>query len=385
MKQPKGFEEDAYPHYVCKLKKSIYRLKQSPRLWFQTLSDHLHNIGFIAGKADTSLFIWNKDNVQLYMVIYIDDILLTGNSSEMINTTLEQLRNKFDMKHLGSANSFLGIQITRHHNSFFLSQSKYAITILENAGMKTSKHLANPSQTKLSDSQASTVLGSDPMLYRHLVGALQYLTLTRPDISFVVNSLCQQMHNPMPTDFQLLQRLLRYVNAMFTFGLPISQGTTELQSFSDADWAGDKNTRRSTSGYCTFLGNTLISWSVKKQPTVARSSTEAEYRSIAAALTDIIWLRRLLLDFNISLSSPTKLYCDSTSAIALANNPVFHARTKHIEIDHHFIKDHIDTKTVNILPISTKDQVADIFTKHLSTPRYQLLRDKLTVQLNPLA
>ncbi|XP_028548333.1 uncharacterized protein LOC114578907 [Dendrobium catenatum] len=373
MKQPKGFEDNDHPHYVCKLKKSIYGLKQSPRQWFQTLSTHLQSIGFVAGKADTSLFIRRKDDVQLYMVIYVDDILLTGNSPEMITNTLDKLKSKFDMKHLGFANSFLGIQITRTKNSFFLSQTKYAQQILNTAGMTKCKHLANPSQTKQPDVLSSTALESDPKLYRHLVGALQYLTLTRPDISFAVNSLCQQMHHPMPPNFNSLHRLLRYISGTLTYGLPISQGSTILQSFFDADWAGDKDTRRSTSGYCTFLGNTLISWSVKKQHTVARSSIEAEYRALAAALTDIIWLRRLLLDFNISITSPTTLHCDSTSAIALANNPVFHSRTKHIEIDHHFIRDHIDMKTVNIFPISTKDQVADIFTKHLSMPRYQFL------------
>ncbi|PKU63435.1 Retrovirus-related Pol polyprotein from transposon TNT 1-94 [Dendrobium catenatum] len=379
MKQPKGFEDDNQPNYVCKLNKTIYGLKQSPRMWFHMLSTHLQSIGFVAGKADSSMFIFSKDDVQLFMVIYVDDILLTGNKNEMITSTITQLKTKFDMKHLGLAHSFLGIQITRTNNSFFLSQSQYANTILDTAGMSNCKPLANPSYTKTPVPLAQEVLGNDPKLYRHLVGSLQYLTLTRPDISFAVNSLCQHMHNPISLDFLLLNRLLRYIRGTLTYGLPITQGDLVLQSFSDVDWAGDKDTRRSTTGYCTFLGHTLVSWSVKKQHTVERSSTEAEYRAIATALTYIIWLRRLLLDFNISLTMPTTLYCDSTSAIALANNPVFHARTKHIEIDHYFIRDHINSKTVNIFPISTKDQVADIFTKQLSTSRYQILRDKLTV------
>ncbi|PKU70162.1 Retrovirus-related Pol polyprotein from transposon TNT 1-94 [Dendrobium catenatum] len=383
MKHPKGFEDDTQPNYVCKLKKTIYGLKQSPRMWFQMLSTHLQSIGFVAGKADSSMFLFSKDDVQLFMVIYVDDILLTGNNNKMITSTINQLKTKFDMKHLGLAHSFLGIQITRTNNSFFLSQSQYANSILDIAGMSQCKPLANPSYTKPPVPQAQEFLGNDPKLYRHLVGSLQYLTLTRPDISFAVNSLCQHMHNPMSLDFLFLHRLLRYIKGTLTYGLPITQGDLVLQSFSDADWAGDKDTRRSTTGYCTFLGHTLVSWSVKKQHTVARSSTEAEYKAIATALTDIIWLRRLLLNFNISLTRPTTLYCDSTSAIALANNPVFHAHTKHIEIDHYFIRDHINSKTVNIFPISKKDQVADIFTKQLSTSRYQLLRDKLTVHQTP--
>ncbi|PKU62238.1 Retrovirus-related Pol polyprotein from transposon TNT 1-94 [Dendrobium catenatum] len=191
------------------------------------------------------------------------------------------------------------------------------------------------------------------------------------------------MHDPLPVHFYLLKRLLRYIRGTLNYGLPITKSNLILKSFSDADWAGDPLTRKSTSGYCSYLGNSLISWTVKKQRTVSRSSTESEYRALAELTTDIAWLRRLLTEFGISQNYPTDLYCDNTSAIALANNPVFHSRTKHIEIDQKFVRDHIQLNNIRLHPISTIDQVADIFTKSLSTQRFITLRDKLTVKIDP--
>ncbi|PKU71299.1 Retrovirus-related Pol polyprotein from transposon TNT 1-94 [Dendrobium catenatum] len=156
-----------------------------------------------------------------------------------------------------------------------------------------------------------------------------------------------------------------------------------MRTYSDADWAGDHASRKSTSGFCTFLGDTLVSWSVKRQSTVARSSTEAEYRALAAAAADTIWLKRLLADFQIKHDTPIDLFCDNTSAIALVNNPIFHARTKHIEIDHRFVRDQIQQNLINIVPICTTDQIAHILTKPLSNTRFQLLRSKLTVTQDP--
>ncbi|PKU70391.1 Retrovirus-related Pol polyprotein from transposon TNT 1-94 [Dendrobium catenatum] len=191
------------------------------------------------------------------------------------------------------------------------------------------------------------------------------------------------MHDPHPKHFYLLKRLLRYIKGTLQFGLPITKTDLILKSFSDADWAGDPDTRKSTSGYCSFLGESLIMWTVKKQKTVSRSSTESEFRALVALTSDIIWIRRLLAEFGVQQDYPTNLYCDNMSAIALANNPVFHSRTKHIEIDQKFLRDHIQKNNINLHPISTLDQVADILTKPLSTPRFHTLRSKLTIIQDP--
>ncbi|PKU82555.1 putative mitochondrial protein [Dendrobium catenatum] len=232
---------------------------------------------------------------------------------------------------------------------------------------------------KRSSAAVQTTPFPDPHLYQKLAGSLQYLSITRPDIAFTINYICQRMHQPTTNDFQVLKRLLRYIQGTTHLGIPIEPGDLTLRTFADADWAADSSDRRSISGYCTFLGSTIISWSAKKQATVAKSSTEAEYRSVSAATSEVLWLRRLLAELSIPQISPTTIFCDNTSAIALAHNPVFHARTKHIEIDYHFISNHIKAGELNISHVSSIDQVADILTKPLPEDRFNLLRSKLTI------
>ncbi|PKU61734.1 Retrovirus-related Pol polyprotein from transposon TNT 1-94 [Dendrobium catenatum] len=192
------------------------------------------------------------------------------------------------------------------------------------------------------------------------------------------------MHQPSVSDYKALKRLLRYIQGTIHYGLPLQPNSLQLTAYSDADWAGDTQDRRSITGFCIFLGKSLISWCVKKQVTVAKSSTEAEYRALSSATSDIIWLRRLLADFHIPQTEPTSLYCDNTSALALAHNPVFHARTKHIEIDYHFIRQHISSGAILLHHLSSEDQPADLLTKPLSLARFTELRNKLSIQpLNP--
>jgi hypothetical protein len=179
---------------------------------------------------------------------------------------------------------------------------------------------------------------TDVYAYRSLVGALHYLTFTRPDISFAVHQVCQFMN--APTDIHLIaaKRVLRYIRGTLNHGLFYTPGPISLSAFSDADWAGDPNDRRSTSGLLVYLGHNPITWFAKKQLTVSRSSTEAEYRALASASAELCWLRALIKDLGIYLYDPPILWCDNVSALAIASNPVFHARTKHIEVDFHFIR-----------------------------------------------
>ncbi|XP_020677316.1 uncharacterized protein LOC110095932 [Dendrobium catenatum] len=372
-----------HPTHVCLLRKSIYGLKQAPRQWFQTFSQALLNIGFQKSNVDPSLFTYHHNNNQAYLLIYVDDILLTNNHPTSLLHIIASLSKKFSIKHLGKPSRFLGINILHHSNSMHLSQTPYAEAIIQQEGILKCKPISNPSYTKAPVSLLTDSTLSDPTVYRQLTGSLQYLTITQPDISFAVNQLCQHLHNPLPQHFLQLKRLLRYICGTLNFGIPISKSSLHLQTFSDADWSSDSTTRRSISSYCSFLGQTLISWTVKKQQSVARSSTEAKYCALASATADVIWLRRLLSDFHIIQDKLTNIHCDSMSAIALANNSVFHARTKHIEVDVHFTRDHIQAQVIRIVPISTQDQIADVLTKPLSTPRFHLFRSKLTVQPSP--
>ncbi|XP_020695806.2 uncharacterized protein LOC110109199 [Dendrobium catenatum] len=379
MKQPQGFVDRDHPNHVCRLHKALYGLKQAPRQWFRKLTEFLLHFGFQFSRADPSLLVYNRTITQLYLLIYVDDLLLTGNDSSIIKSLLQQLQTNFDLKQLGQPSLFLGIQIAYTATGAFLHQSHYARDILIAAGLQDSK----PASTHISPSGTRTAPllkpYDNPTQFRQLAGSLHYLTITIPDLSFAVNTICQSMHNPTIHDYMRLKRLLRYVNGTQHFGLPITRGSMELTTYCDADWTSDATDRKSITGFCTFIGNNILSWSVKKQTTVAKSSTEAEYRALAAALSDVIWLRRLLLDFQIPLDEPTTIFCDNASALSLAHNPVFHARTKHIEIDHHFISDHIQKQTITATHLNSEDQIADILTKPLFTTRFITLRNKLTI------
>uniref|UniRef100_A0A2N9EYP1 Uncharacterized protein n=1 Tax=Fagus sylvatica TaxID=28930 RepID=A0A2N9EYP1_FAGSY len=225
----------------------------------------------------------------------------------------------------------------------------------------------------------------DATLYRQLVGSLVYLTVTRPDISYAVHIVSQFMAAPRSLHYAAVLRILRYLKGTLFHGLHFSsQSSLTLQAYSDADWAGDPTDRRSTTGYCFLLGDSLISWRSKKQSVVARSSTEAEYRALADTTAELLWLRWLLQDLGIDCSTAVPIHCDNQSAIQIAHNDVFHERTKHIEIDCHFVRHHLLQGTLQLRSVSSQDQLADIFTKPMPPGRFRDLISKLKlVSLHP--
>jgi hypothetical protein len=220
---------------------------------------------------------------------------------------------------------------------------------------------------------------SNPTEYRHIVGALQYVTLTRPDIAYSVNQLCQHMHVPTSVHLTVAKRVLRYLKGSINLGLQYGKGSLTITSYCDSDWAGNPDDRRSTTGFGIFFGPNLISWSAKKQHVVSRSSTEAEYRSLSLITAEMFWIQMLLKELHISLSSPLTIWCDNSGGIALASNPIFHARTKHIEVDVHFVREKVLNRDIQIHHLSTLEQVADIFTKGHTAARFCFLRNKLMV------
>ncbi|XP_020689593.1 uncharacterized protein LOC110104706 [Dendrobium catenatum] len=378
MKQQKGIEDSTHPNHICLLCKEIYGLKQAPRQWFTTFTNYLLSIGFQHSKADQSLLTFVKP---LYnsIFLYMSTTLITGNNKTAIEDLLQQLNQRFTMKQLGLAHHFLGVKIQSAKDKYFLSQTSYAQSILQQANLSQCNSLDNLSCTKLPNQMSADVQMFEPHVYRKITKALQYMAITRSDIAYAVNILPQHMHYPNITHTYLLKRVLRYIHGTLDFGLPITKSSLQLRTFSDANWAGDPITRKSTLGYCSFLGDTLVSWTVKKKSTASRSSTESEYRALAAATANTIWIKWLLSDFGVNHATTIDLFCDNMSAIALANNPMFYARTKHIEIDQRFIRDHIQNNNIQLLPISTTDQIAGILTKLLSTPRFRILRNKLTI------
>lgn len=242
------------------------------------------------------------------------------------------------MTDLGPLSYFLGISVKRHSGGLFLSQSKYAEEIISRANMSSCKAVVTPVDTKSKLSGTSDPPINDPLLYRSLAGALQYLTFTRPDISYVVQQVCLFMHDPREQHFQALKRIIRYTQGTLHLGMHLTPSSTNsLVSYTDADWGGYPDTRRSTSGYCVFLGDNLISWSAKRQPTLSRSSAEAEYRGVVNVVAETRWLHNFFLKLVCAFQKVTIVYCDNVSAVYLSSNPVQHQRTKHVKIDIHFV------------------------------------------------
>nr|XP_043639845.1 uncharacterized mitochondrial protein AtMg00810-like [Erigeron canadensis] len=339
MHQPPGFVDPTRPGHVCRLRKSLYGLKQVPRAWFQRFSSFITKHRFQGSLSDTSLFVFHQENSMAYLLLYVDDIILTASSDLLLRQIIQLLSNEFAMTDMGSLHHFLGISVKRDSTGMFLSQSQYARDILHRANMTSCKPSHTPVDTSSKLSATEGNLLPDGSLYRSLAGALQYLTFTRPDIAYAVQQVCLFMHAPRESHFNFLKRILRYIQGTIDFGIRLTaQSDHSIVAYSDADWAGCPDSCKSTSGYCVFIGNNLISWSSKRQPTVSRSSVEAEYRGIANAVAETSWLRNLLLELKVSVTKATIVYCDNISAIYLSKNPVQHQRSKHVELDIHFVR-----------------------------------------------
>lgn len=315
------------------------------------------------------------------MLVYVDDILVTGTKSSLIDWFIRKLAVTFPIRDLGEINYFLGVEATRTSDGLLLSQSKYLSEILQATNMEDSKSCATPMAATPNLSKEMGTLLDSMKEYRQVVGALQYLTITRPDIAFAVNKLAQFLHCATDIHWQACKRLLRYLKGSATQGLLLRPSSTfSLQCYSDSDWAGCPDDRRFTGGYLVYFGENLISWSSKKQPTVARSSTESEYKAIANATAELMWVTSLLREIGYAPNHSATIWCDNVSAIYLTSNPVFHARTKHVEIDYHFIRDQIRLGIVSIRFLKSADQIADILTKPLGQQLFASHLCKLRLQ-----
>uniref|UniRef100_A0A2N9G1J0 Uncharacterized protein n=1 Tax=Fagus sylvatica TaxID=28930 RepID=A0A2N9G1J0_FAGSY len=302
---------------------------------------------------DSALFLRRTGKGTILLLLYVDDMIITGD----------------DLSGIQELKDFL---------------TKYTSDLLSRAGLTDHKIVDTPIELNARLTPSSGELLPDPTLYRQLVGSLVYLTVTRPDISYAVHQVSQFMSAPRSTHYAAVLRILRYLKGTLFHGLHFSaQSPLTLRAYSDADWAGDPTDRRSTTGYCFLLGSSLISWRSKKQSVVARSSTEAEYRALADTTSELLWLRWLLQDLGVSTSSATPIYCDNRSAIQIARNDVFHKRTKHIEIDCHLVRHHLLQGSLQLISVSSHDQLADIFTKSHPIGRFRDLVSKLQLVSHP--
>nr|KYP40128.1 Retrovirus-related Pol polyprotein from transposon TNT 1-94 [Cajanus cajan] len=379
MEQPPGFVAQGESGLVCKLRRSLYGLKQSPRTWFGKFSHVVQDFGLKRSEADHSVFYCHTSPGRcVYLIVYVDDIVITGNDVATISQLKKHLFSHFQTKDLGHLKYFLGIEVAQSKEGIVISQRKYALDILEETGMTDYRPIDSPMDPnqKLMTDQGEPF--REPERYRRLVGKLIYLTITRPDLSFAVGVVSQFMQVPHIDHWNAVLRILRYIKKAPGQGLLYEdKGDNRISGYCDADWAGCPIDRRSTTGYCVFLGGNLISWKSKKQNVVARSSAEAEYRAMALITCEFIWIKQLIQELRFCENHPMKLYCDNQAALHIASNLVFHERTKHIEVDCHFVREKLLSKEIITEFVNSSEQLADVMSKSLRGPRIQFLCSKL--------
>lgn len=379
VKQPPGFENPKFPNHVYKLSKALYGLKQAPRSWYDRLKTFLIGKGFTMGNVDKTLFVLKHGNDQLFVQVYVDDIIFGCASHALVSEFSETMSREFEMSMMGELTYFLGLQIKQTKDGTFVHQSKYTKDLLRRFGMENLNPIMTPMGSTASldlDEEGETV---DQKMYRSMIGSLLYLAASRPDIQFSVCLCARFQASPRASHLQAVKRIFRYLHGTQSFGIWLSASSSiSLRAFSDADFGGCRIDRKSTSGTCLFLGDSLVLWSSKKQSFVAQSTAESEYVAAACCCSQILWIIATMKDYGVTLES-VPLYCDNTSAICIAKNPVQHSRTKHIDIRYHFLRDHVEKRNVVLHFIDTERQLADIFTKPLDSSRFAFLRGELGV------
>ena len=387
---PEGFSLPSNSDLVCKLCKSLYGLKQSSRAWYQRLDQYLTSNKFSRLESGASIHIQRKvDNTFLILTVYVDDCILVSNQLTFILNIKTLLQQKFDMSDEGELHFTLGNAIIRNKSEgwTFIHQQKYLISKLTEYNMLDYKSISTPMESGIRLSKEdSFVSQEDQHLYSQIVGSLMHAIVnTRPDCTYTISSLAQYLNTPANTHIQTLKRTLRYVKGTLPCGICYkrsSQGAI-LHGYSDADWAGYKDTRRSTSGCFFLLADGVISWGNKKQQSVVFSSTESKYMALAKATAEAIWLRKLLQELGFPQSDPTPIYSNSQSALALTANPKYHSRSKHIDTQYHFTREKVLTQEIKLQFIPTAAMTADILTKALPQDKHLYCMNKLGMRLIP--
>jgi transposase InsO family protein len=375
--QPPGYELGE-PRLALKLNKALYGLKQAPRCWHQRLDKELLSMGFKVSHADPGLYISTKAEAITYILVYVDDLAIASKSKQEKDKVKAHLLNVFDGRDLGPITSYLGIAIERNRaaGTITINHTRMVKDLVAKYGLED----GNPRQLPLSASILASTPGEPLDLqaypYRQLVGSLMHLSVTvRPDITFAVGVLARHMAQPTMAHWQAAKGVLRYLSGTaslgITFGGSSSGSGLQLQGYCDADYAGDADTRKSTTGYVFTLNSGAVSWQSKRQPTVAASTTEAEYMAAAAAIKEALWLRKLLSDLQLG-SGTISIFADNQSAIKLLRNPIISGRAKHIDVLHHFARERVLRKEVAVTYISTNNMLADVFTKVLPIAKHQL-------------
>ena len=391
MAQPYGFVQHG-AEYVCKLYKSIYGLKQSPRLWSEKLESAMIALGFKKTYSDSSLYIYDRDNLRVIVPVFVDDITAASKSNKALDDFVVELGTHFKLRDLGSTSLLLGVEVMRNRadHIIHLSQKQYILNKLDEFGMTDCKSVGTPMipSLKLTSEQCPQTADEKAEMqnipYINAVGSLLYLAImTRPDIAYAASVLARFNSNPGLAHWKAVKHLFRYlkgtVDLKLTYGPDPSIGDDQFITYCDADHGGNKDNGKSTTGYMVKLGSGVVCWSSKLQPIVTLSTTEAEYVAGVAAGKEICWLQNLLgeLGYTYTAPAPSKLYIDNQSAISVAKNPEHHGQMKHLDLAFFWLRDKVQSNIIQPLYLQTEDMPADLLTKALPKPQVIKLRSMM--------
>jgi hypothetical protein len=379
IQQPPGYEQGS-SSLACHLHKSLYGLKQAPRAWHAKLKEELEKLDFKTSAADPALFIKTGAN-PVFLLTYVDDILVISADLSSVEDTKTSILAAFDARDLGAVTCFLGMDIHRDraNRTITLAQGRLTTDLLSKYDMDNCKPLSTPLSASTKLSKVGEPLDTGQHGYAQLIGSLMYLSVcTRPDIAQAVGALARHMSAPTVAHWKAAKGVLRYIAGTATYGIKFGGTSLSLEAYCDADYAGDVDTRRSTTGYVFTMSGGAISWSSRLQPTVAASTTEAEYMAAAYAIKEGLWLRTLLNDLAMDMGTIT-INADNQSAIKLLKNPVFSMRSKHIDVIYHFARERVINKDIEFKYISTDKMVADSLTKPLAFTKFEFCRDAMGI------
>jgi len=382
MAQPEGFAAPGQEHLVCRLKKSLYGLKQSPRQWYQKLHATFVSLGFSRCASDHCVWVWAKDGIKVIIPAYVDDLTIACKHTPTLKHIKAELHKQYKMHDLGPIKYILGIEIIRDraNRTMYLSQRKHIGDVLARFNMTDARPVSTPLAKSVPLTKEDCPQSPEDLEYMSsvpylsAVGSLMYLAVgTRPDIAFAVGALSRFNANPGQAHWKQVQHVFKYLAGTQDLMLCYGPGadSTSLQIYSDADYAGDVDSARSTSGHTVFIGKCLVNWSSKRQPVVAKSTTEAEYIAANNAGSDGVWFRNFASELGYPPSGPTPLWLDNQSAIRVGKNPEHHSRMRHLLPKYHWLREQVEDKVFTLDYIPTSSMRADGLTKPLDTVAHQ--------------
>ena len=382
--QPPGFVIKDQEMKYYKLHKALYGLKQAPRAWNKRIDDFLIDIGFKRCVSEHGVYVRSDTNDGVIILcLYVDDLLITGSHDKSVSRFKSELMREFEMTDLGVMNYFLGIEFHKSKVGLLMHQRRYALDILKKCDMEHCNASITPCEARVQLSKSDEEDDVDPTLYRSLIGSLRYLCNTRPDLAFSVGIASRFMERPKVSHLAAVKRILRYVKGTLGCRILFPASDTgrkcNLLGYTDSNWCGDKDDRKSTAGYIFMFGSTPISWCSKKEPVVALSSCEAEYIAASLGACQAMWLMNLLKELGCGDDAATTLFVDNVSAINLAKNPIAHGRSKHIEMRFHYLRELVGDGKLRLSYCRSEDQVADLLTKGVTNDVFKRLKKCLSM------